>query len=495
MRGSSLLMVGRFISLGLNFCVQLLIARYLSQTDYGAWAYALSFVTLGETVATLGLDRGISRFLAVYDEQRDNARLLGTLVFVMTVVGSIGLCLVLVVLGAQSWLTTSVVGDRQTVTLMVILVVLAPLQGADNLFGGALAVFASARAIFLRKHVLGPGLRLVVVLLLVLTAQDVEFLAAGYVVAGLVGLSLYVGILWRVLAARGVRSHLRLREIRVPAKEILGFTVPLLSTDLVYLSMTTTDAFLLQHFWGSQAVAEYRVVQPLANMNQVVFASFSLLFMPAAARLLVRDDRAGGAELYWRTAVWVAVFSFPMVALTTTMAGPVTVALYEPRYAGSAVYLAIVSMGIYLNAALGFNGLTLRVYGFVRYTLYVNLAVVLLNVVLNVLLISRLGPLGAAIATGTTLVVHNVLKQWGLRRRTNIDVFDRRYAPVYLVLIAGLGVLALLHWTFDPHLLASIALTGGVWLAILLLTRRLLDLHETFPELARVPLLGRLARR
>jgi hypothetical protein len=43
-RGSSLLLIGRTLSMAVNFAVQVLIVRYLSKTDYGAFAYALSIV-------------------------------------------------------------------------------------------------------------------------------------------------------------------------------------------------------------------------------------------------------------------------------------------------------------------------------------------------------------------------------------------------------------------------------------------------------------------
>lgn len=492
MRGSSLLLVGRLVALGINLGVQVLIARYLSQTEYGAWAYALSLVTLGEALTTLGLDRGVGRFLAVYDERRDYDRLLGTLVLVAGVVGAVGVSLVLLVTGARSWLAGTAVGDGQAVALLAVLILLAPIQSADNLLGGVLAVFASARAIFVRKYLLGPGLRLVVVLLLVLTEQDVGFLAAGYVAAGAVGMLLYLAVLWHVLADRGVRSHLRLRTARIPFREVLGFTVPLLSTDLVYVSMATTDALLLQHFWGSQEVAEFRVVQPLANLNLVVYSSFTLLFMPAASRLFTRGDRAAVADLYWRTAVWVAVLSFPMLALTTTLAGPVTLALYEPRYAGSAVFLTVVSVGYYLNAAFGFNGLTLRVYGFVRFTLFTNLVVLALNVALNLALIPAHGALGAAVATAATLIIHNALKQWGLRRGTGIDVFDGRYLRVYAVVLLAVGALAGVQLLLHPGLAVGIVLSAVASLIVLVANRRLLDVGGTFPELRRVPLLRRL---
>jgi O-antigen/teichoic acid export membrane protein len=464
LRGSSLLLVGRFLALGLNFAVQLLIARYLTQSDYGAFAYALSMVTLFETIVTVGLDRGVGRFLAIYDERADFARMAGTIVLIAVTILSLGAALV----------------------------VLAPLQAADNLLSGVLAVFASARAIFFRKYVLGPGLRLVVVALLIAGSQGVGFLAVGYVVSGVIGVLLYVGILWRILHDRGVFAGMRRADISIPAREIFAFTIPLLTTDVVYLALNTTDAIFLGHFWGTTEVADYRVIQPLVGVNTVVYSAFTLLYMPAATRLFARGDRSGVADLYWKTAIWMAILTFPVFALTTSLAEPVTVALYQERYADSAIYLALLSFAAYVNVALGFNGLTLRVYGFVRYTVGINLVAAAISVGLNLLLIPPYGALGAAVATTVSLIIFNLLKQAGLRRGTGISVFDRRFLWVYATIALAAVALALVQLAVQPGFLLSLVLAAITSLIVLAVTRRALDVADTFPEILRVPFARRL---
>ena len=69
-RGSSLLFAGRFLSLGINFGIQILIVRYLTKADFGAFAYALSLVSLGASIVTFGLDRSITRFIPIYEERQ-----------------------------------------------------------------------------------------------------------------------------------------------------------------------------------------------------------------------------------------------------------------------------------------------------------------------------------------------------------------------------------------------------------------------------------------
>lgn len=491
LRGSTLLVAGRGISLSVNFVVQVLIVRYLTQADYGAFAYALAFVHLAQTVITFGLDRAITRFVPIYEERGDYGRLFGTLFMVGGTLASLGVGAVVLVIGLQGWLAGSIIDDPEAITLVVVLIFLAPVQALDELLTGLFAVIADARAIFLRRHVLGPFLRLAVVGLLVLTEQRVEFLAIGYVLSGVAIFVTYTGLLVRQLRQRGLTSRFRRSEVRMPVREVLGFTVPLLTSDLVSVLMTTTGVLLIGYFHDTVEVGAFRAILPAAMLNQAILSSFALLFTPAAARLFARGDQEGIDHLYWRTAAWLAVFSFPIFLLTSSLAEPITVLLFGEVYRDSAPYLAILSVGMYFNAALGLNGLTLKVMGKLRYIVILNLAAAGANVALSILLVPPLGALGAAIATGTTLVVHNAFKQAGLAL-AGIHVFERRYLRVYAAITgAAIAVLAIQVVT-EPPLVGVLGLAAVASAMVIVVSRRDLDLGDTFPELQRVPLLRRL---
>ena len=271
----------------------------------------------------------------------------------------------------------------------------------------------------------------------------------------------------------------------VPAREVFGFALPLLSSDLVFVVLAASDVILLEYFYNTAEVAAFRVVQQPAALNQIVFTSFALLFTPLASRFFARGDRDGINRLYWRTATWMAVFSFPIFALTFSLAEPLTVALYEERYRDSATYLALLSFGYYFNVALGFNGLTLKVVGRLRYIVGLNLAAALTNVVINLLLIPPLGALGAAIGTTTTLILHNVLKQTGLRLSTGISVFERSTVRVYIVIVAAVALLAVIAGLADLPLPVHVVLVAITTLVVLLLNRDVLRVGDTFPFLLR----------
>jgi O-antigen/teichoic acid export membrane protein len=491
-RGSTLLLVGRLVSKLGNFATQVLIVRALSQSAYGAFAYALVTASLIQNVITLGLDRSIVRFLPIFHEERDYRRLFGTIAMTVMVIVSLGLLAVLGLYGFQG-LVGGWVRDQQALGLLLVLVFLAPIQALDDLLVGLFAVFAKPRAIFVRRHVLAPGLKLAVVIGLILSHSSVLFLAVGYLAASLVGVGIYGYQLVRLLRDQGLLAHASFRELVMPWRQIFGFSIPLLTSDLVYVTMNAINVLLLGHFWGTTGVANLRAVQPTATMNEMVMASFATLFTPLAARLFANDDRVGINGLYWRTAIWIAIFTFPMFAVTFCLARPITLLLFGARYEDAAPILALLSFGSYFNAALGFNGLTLKVFGRVRYLVLMNIATVVVSVSASALLIPRWGALGAGIATMIALIVHNLFKQAGLKLGTGIHLFEWRYLRVYLVIALCTAGLLAIQLATSPPVPLGLGLAALAALVVLLSNRRMLEVDQMFPEARRLPVLGWLA--
>lgn len=490
-RGSSLLLAGRVLSVGINFASQVLVVRYLSQADYGAWAYALSVVAFCQGFAVLGLDRAITRFVPIYHEQQQFAKMFGTIFLVVSTILLTGLVFIVGFYLAPEEFARLMKEGGQSIALLYVMIFLVPVEALDGLLIGLFASFASPKAIFFRKHVLGPGLKLAVVLLLLLLEAQVIFLAYGYLFASLFGILIYLYFFASLLKHDGVLQHFSLKTIRFPVKEIFAFTIPLMTSDIVSIVMHSVDVLLLGYFHDATEVAFYRVVMPAARLNKIVMASFALLYTPLAARLFAREDYEGINDLYWRTAVWLAVLSFPVFALTFGIAEPLTVFLYEARYQKSGLILALMSLGYYFSAALGFNGLTLKVLGKLRYIVIINAAAVVMSVVFNLLLIPKYGALGAAIGMSAAMLIHNILKQAGLRLVSGISLFDKKYLPFYMLIAVGaFGLFAVQFFIEESFWLAG-TLAALISLIVFAISKNRLRIAETFPELKKLPIIGR----
>ena len=497
LRGSSLLLVGRLFALLVNFSVQVLTVRYLLKADYGAFAYALAVVSMAGSVNLLGLQRAVNRFVPLYHERRDYGSMFGTILLATGSIVGFGLALVILTFGLRGVLTTSVVNNPLSVGLLLILIALSPLQSLDSLCQGVVAALASPRAIFFRRHVLGPCLRLAAVLLVLVVQGSVHLLATCYLAAGFLGVVIYALVIHRVLRQQGLLRHFQPGSVRWPVREIFGFSLPLMSTDVVLILKTTMAVMILEHFRGSSELADFRVVVPVAGLNIVVLQSFKLLFMPAATRLYERRDTAGINDIYWQSAIWTTIVTFPVFAVCFFLAEPVTTLLFGDRYAASnsaaSSILAILAVGSYFSAAMGLNTYCLQVYARVRFITSINALATTAGLLLNLWLIPKSGEMGgavgAAIATTASVVLHNVLNHVGLFWRTDIDLFRWRGWKVYLTVLSAVLALYLVCRFFEPSVAITVSLVVLASLVLIRINRHSLDLEQTFPELSRVPLL------
>ena len=495
-RGSTLLLVGRMLSIGINLVSQALIARYLPQADFGAFALAFSIATVGQVFITLGLHRGGTQFFARYEEAGDHRRLVGTILLNIAVIVSLGTVLVLGVALAQGALTGNGLLDPTAVGILLILVALAPIDALDDMLISLFAVLGSPRAIFLRRYLIGPLLRLIVAAALVLAHGDAMQLAIGYLLATLFGLVTYGAIFVRILARRGVFRTLRTAPPTVSIREVLTFSVPLLSSDGVWLLVNTLPLIVLTASRGLEEVAAFQVIRPAAALNMIVANSFYVLYLPAVSRLAARRDPAATGELFWRTTMWVAVMSFPIFAGTFALGRPIAGLLFGDRYEASGIYLTILAAGYFINAASGFGGVTLAANGHTRTVAFVNLISALAGVGLALVLIPIAGALGAAMAAALTLILQSVSLQIALWRMVGIPLVHPEALRVFAIEGAAIAVLVAIQAVvpFGPW---TIVAAGLVSLAVLVLCRDALRVDELFPEVSAIfaRLSGLVARR
>ena len=490
LRGSGLLLAGRLLALGTNFLVHVLIVRYLSKSDYGAFAYALTIVALGACVNLAGLQRAVSRFVPLYHERRDYGAMFGTIFLALGSITGLGLALVALTFGLRGLAVDyGVINDPNSVGLLLILIALCPLQALDNVFQSVAAALASPRAIFFRRHVLGPALKLTAVLIVLFAQGSVYLLAWCYLGAGFIGVMIYVLLIRRVVRDNGLHTHLERRTLRFPAREIFSFSVPLLTADVAVILKTTIAVLILGSLPGSTGVAEFRVVLPIAGLNLVVLQSLKLLFTPVATRLFERKDTPGLNALYWQSALWITIVTFPVFGVCVFLAEPLTVFLFQDKYANDGVVLAILAAGTYFNAAMGLNTYTLQVYSRVGFLAFSNVFAVLLALILNLWLIPGYGATGAAIATTGAVVFQNILNHAGLRSRTDIALFEWRHWKVYTSVVTATLALLLVRVFVAPPVFVLVTLLAVVSLLLVRINRQALAVGETFPELKQVPLL------
>ncbi|MFQ5556957.1 MAG: flippase [Acidimicrobiales bacterium] len=490
-RGSSLMLVGRLVSMALNLLVQVVTVRYLSRGGYGSFAFVMAIVGLGSSFVLFGQNKALGRFLPTYEETGHPRKARGSIVVAFSTVFVLGSSLIATVLGLQLVAGIDLVDDEVASQVLVVLIALAPIQALDTLLMELSAVVGQAKTIFIRRYLLTPALRLASVLLVVAVSGGATTLAWAYLGSGLLGLLAYLVMLRNVISRRWRDD---VPGVAPPAREMLTFGLPMFTSDMVHALRATIVVVMIGALHTVDDVATYRAVLPVAQLNLIGLQAFGMLYLPVVSRLLARGERAELAGLYWRSTLWISVATFPVFALSFSFARPTTLFFFGDRYQSSATILVVLALGYYLSASFGLNVLTLKGAGRVRALLTIDITVAAINVTAMLLLIPRFGALGGAYATAGSLVLHNVLVQVALRDTTGLAAIPREARRVYAVCVGVALALVGVEVTVEPRIVLALILGAVGSMVVLLANRNVLRVGDTFPEALRIPLIGRLMR-
>jgi O-antigen/teichoic acid export membrane protein len=490
-RGSGLLIIGKMLSVGITSLAQVMIVRHLTTAEYGSFAYALAVVMLWQSISNCGLHEAIARFFPIYHDRKDYSRLFGTIFLSLGMILITGGAVIAMFFLRPEWVLHFVHEQVRSLDCLFILIFLVPLEALDALLMGVFASLSSAKVIFYRRHVVAPGLKLAAVVGMLTLRRGAVFLAYGYLLASSIGLVWYGWVLIRQMQEHELLSKFRLGELRFPFRDVFSFTLPMMTSDLVSMLNQSAVVIILGYYFGMKDVALLRAVIPAAAINGMVAVTCALLYLPAASRLFADDERAGLQELYWRTAAWIAVLSFPIFTITFCFARPLTMLLFGARYAQSGTILAVLSVGYYFDTVFGFNGLTLKAANRMGCVVACNIGAAVATVILSFVLIPRYGALGAAIAVAASLSVLGILKQIAMIRTVGIR-FSSEFVSLYRTLGTAMAFLLVLHVIASRNLYVGAVLATFTVCCVFLIARKELNISNSFPEIARLPLLGRI---
>lgn len=492
-RGSSLLTLGRVVAIVLNFVVQVATVRLLLKADYGAFAWGIAIAAMGSSIAVFGLGRTLSRFAPMFQERREFGKMAGTVAVTLACVAAIGCGISLVVIAAQSLIGTYLVNDSLAQTLMVILILLTPLRALDSICEELFAVFARPRDLFLRRHIIGPLLKLIAVTPLLFARTDVVLLAVSYVVFGVIGTVISLSVLWSVFRKAGLLRYFRRDTMEVPARELFSFSLPLMATELLVIARTSLTTFVLEFCHGTLGVAAFCAVLPVARLNTFVADSFRFLFAPAVSRMFARGDLAAIDRIYWRTMAWIAFATYPLFIACVAMSDLITVSLFGPHYADSAGILSLLAVGFYVSSVVGFNNEILKTHGRIGRIFLTDSLTVIVAVLLNLALVPRWGASGGAMATVVVLLLRPIGNQIAVFRLNLLHHIDWSCLRLFLIMTEVTLIVWLSPSLFGNSVMTQLLLTVSGVAVVLIAGLPLLDVSGTFPELMKYRPVRRLA--
>ena len=439
------------------FHVQL--ARFLGAGGYGLYTWSSAVVDVLSVVTLFGLDQAVIRQVSLH--KRDSARAVGTALRVVVLSGlAVFVAMVLV-----APLVARVQGKPGLVAPLRWLALVPLFYHVSTVFLVATQALAVMRWAFWARSIVQP-LVLLAATGAVLRAGSGAGGAAAAVVAGMAATAVVSAVLYGRELPLGETLRATVRGKLEP--ETLRVASPIVFANLLWAVLARVDLFLLGHYGAEAQLGAYAACALYAASISQIRSAFDPVTTAGVAPALARGDVEGLSAAIQRQTRWLALAAFPLLALFVGFGEPL-LAVFGKGFRGAELTLGILALGHTVNS-LALASFVLPLSGHGRYTTFAAAGALVLETVLGVILVPRLGLVGAALAFASGIGVAQIAQLTLAQRLVGVRGISMHLvttlACAAVALALGRTVYAVLPWSLAPRFFAGVGLSAAVYVAL-----------------------------
>ena len=464
-RQSSVFLLGTLFTVAASYLFKIYLARTLGAEALGIYALGMTAGGLVSIVGAAGVPQTASRFVAIYASTGQTRKLRRFLWFgALTLLVTNALVGVVMVLCRQ-WIADRLYHTPALARYMHFFAAIMVLGALTTFLGQALAGYKDvARRTVITNFIGTPATMVLSVALVSLGLGLWGYLAAQVASAVLVVLLLAASI-WKLtpkLDPQGLAADSA--KMPIFEKEVLSFAAVLFGMQALEFVSGQSDKIILGIYLNAREVGIYSVAASMVAFVGLFLQSINQIFAPTIAELFAKGERALLLRLYQTLTKWSLGLTIPLALGIMIFAKPL-MGVFGPDFREGWVVLAIATVGQLVSCAVGSVGLLLLMSDQQTRMVRAQAITVFLTVGLNLVLIPRIGLVGAAIATAATNVSLNLL--WFRDVRTRLSLVPSRHGYVSLILPSAAAVLVLVsirsfvHVHIPDAVFVLIALAAG----------------------------------
>jgi len=402
---SSHYLAGLFGGLAIGFISFPIFTRIFSVADYGMIDFIQKILLVPTALSKAGMQNSVLRF---YNQKEFSANLQSARSYYTTMlfgVAGMAVAITLVFLVAVKLVLRHLI-DGPLATLLCFASALILLRAIESILLSFLRIEErtaayNAASVLMKAATVGT-----VCAFLPWLGRSVRTYLSGTMVAELAIVAVLV--LWlfrrRLLSAIGFDRAL--------FRSAVGFGLPLVFYELAGVILLTADRALVRYYLGAEALGYYSVAYGLSQyVNDLMTVPLGLAILPIYLRLWTAEGRARTTEFLHVSLDFYLMAAVGIYMLVTLGSHDALVLLASPKYLGADKLIPYLVGGllIYTTHVFLCAGLLIqKKTGIMALALLCSTA---LNIVLNCLLLPRMGLQGAAVALLGTHIV-TILLLW-----------------------------------------------------------------------------------
>ncbi len=475
-RGSVANLGGVLLSAVANFGVVVVLTRGLEQTEAGVFFSCTSLFLLAVSVGQLGTSTGLVYFLSrartLGEHQLLRPYLRAATRPVIVAAALSGIAVFVFAPQIAGWSNPQHV---QTATgYLRVLAVFIPFASIKTLNLSASRGMGTMRATVMVEQIGRPVGQLLLVGTVVLL-QATTLLPYAWAVVFILGAAGGRKLLGARLAGAG-QATARPRPV---GREFWTFTGPRAIANVAQIAMQRFDIVLVGALAGAGPAAIYTASTRFLVLGQMGNRAVSMSAQPRLAEALTRGVKSDVNHIYRSSTAWLMIATWPVYLMFATVGGPL-LAVFGKDYTGGRPLLALLSGAMLLATGCGMVDIVLNMAGKSSWNLINVLSAFAVNLTLDLILIPKIGIMGAAIGWAAAIITQNLLSVTQIGLKEGLHPFGRSTLVVALMALLSFGAipLAVQHFIGYGVLTVLVSGTAGcvLYAVLLFFARDLLQL-------------------
>ena len=182
---------------------------------------------------------------------------------------------------------------------------------------------------------------------------------------------------------------------------------------------------------SSTMVGIYNIAARIGTLASFLLTSSNAIFSATISELYQSDKIKTLENIYSTITKWLIILTAPII-LSMIFYSDIILSFFGQEYIKASNVLVLLALGQMISVSVGANGFILSMTGHEKLFLFDNFIMAITNIVLNIVLISRYGILGAALATCISVAVFNIIKVFQVKRLLNIIPYRKNYFHIII---------------------------------------------------------------
>lgn len=451
-----------------SYVYRIIIARYYGVEVYGLFSLALATILLFCTIANIGLNEGILRYVSFYRGKKKFSEIKYLARRVIVFLGISGIVVGSLLFLFSDFISLDIFNKPGLAIYLKFFSFSIPLIVLSGIFLSYLSAFENFAWRSFLSDILNPTAKVLILALLIFFGFGFISIIISYLFATLIVFIVSFFIFRKIIVKIPVNST-KINKKTNLMRELLNYSWPL---SLFYLTGTIfhqTDTFILGIYKTTEVVGVYNAALPISILIAFPATLFIQLFFPIVTKEYSRNNKEVVKQLTQQIGKWTFILTLPLFILFLLFPGILLNILFGPEYLSAVTALRFLTIGALFISMFTYSKNLLATTGKSRLLLVDFLILSIFNVILNIILIPKYGINGAAFSTMFSLIILYLIFFIQTYKDLKIVPFRRKMGRIFLVSLIPLTILLLIRNFYSLDFLGIILLTCFFFLTYFLL--------------------------